>query len=724
MKRFRGFVTGIIVLILIFIHVEHSFSQDNYDINNRVYIIIVNKLTLTDIEKMPNLMDLIEDGSIGLMNVRGLNGYRGAESFLTINASNKAFANYDSSQFHNVNDEIRALYENRVGPMDGDYEIANIQMGRIYNQNEDNKYSPSIGALGNLLHQEGLKTAVFGNSDTDEQLIRTAALIPMDSKGLVDYGNVDDILIEDSNFPYGIRTDYDKILDEISRVESKASLMVVDTGDLNRLNKYSSFLSLDEFKDKRDDILNLIDDFIGNLSSSLDKENSLLMVLSPNSGEEKIDGNRLSPIIIWGRDVKRGILISNTTRRMGIIANLDISPTIVNFLGIYPKNMVGNPIEYAEKEDGLTYIKSINGPINLMSKTRSKTLSTYGTLCIILILLVVALMVYRLVPNKGILQGLRISLLLIYSLPLVFILISLFKIDSLPIFIVGLILLSGLGLYILTRLKSFQLISIISYFYFILLVLDIILNGFFSKYSVLSHDPIIGARYFGIGNEMVGLFLIASTITAGWIYEKFDNKIIPMILMLGSTVLVGHPNLGANVGGTIAFLSASIYFIYELLGKRLNIKNLVITFLLIGFAIGIFAYVDIKLSNSPTHLGSTLLSINEKGIHFIRNIIDRKLLMNIRLLSISFWTRVLMVNIFIQTLMSIYYKKRVMALMESRLGKGYLSCIMGSIVGFLVNDSGLILSAISINMLTILLIYTIISDDKGLEWDVELNWKG
>ena len=113
------------------------------------------------------------------------------------------------------------------------------------------------------------------------------------------------------------------------------------------------------------------------------------------------------------------------------------------------------------------------------------------------------------------------------------------------------------------------------------------MNGFFSKYSVLSHDPIIGARYFGIGNEMVGLFLIASTITAGWIYEKFDNKIIPMILMLGSTVLVGHPNLGANVGGTIAFLSASIYFIYELLGKRLNIKNMVITFLLIGFAIGI-----------------------------------------------------------------------------------------------------------------------------------------
>ena len=44
------------------------------------------------------------------------------------------------------------------------------------------------------------------------------------------------------------------------------------------------------------------------------------------------------------------------------------------------------------------------------------------------------------------------------------------------------------------------------YFYF-LIVLDLLLKGQISRFSVLSHDPIIGARYYGIGNEMVGLFV-------------------------------------------------------------------------------------------------------------------------------------------------------------------------------------------------------------------------
>ena len=44
-----------------------------------------------------------------------------------------------------------------------------------------------------------------------------------------------------------MRTDYNKILDEISKIKSKASLIVVDTGDLNRLNSYENLLSDDIF---------------------------------------------------------------------------------------------------------------------------------------------------------------------------------------------------------------------------------------------------------------------------------------------------------------------------------------------------------------------------------------------------------------------------------------------------------------------------------------------
>ena len=63
------------------------------------------------------------------MNVRGLIGYTGGEGFATINASNKSYANNESSEFHNLNEEYRNLYENRTNFSSADYNIGNIQMG-------------------------------------------------------------------------------------------------------------------------------------------------------------------------------------------------------------------------------------------------------------------------------------------------------------------------------------------------------------------------------------------------------------------------------------------------------------------------------------------------------------------------------------------------------------------------------------------------------------------
>ncbi len=56
------------------------------------------------------------------------------------------------------------------------------------------------------------------------------------------------------------------------------------------------------------------------------------MILSPNSGEERIDGSKLSPIILWGgKGIEKGIITSSTTNRKGIVSNLDIAPTITSF---------------------------------------------------------------------------------------------------------------------------------------------------------------------------------------------------------------------------------------------------------------------------------------------------------------------------------------------------------------------------------------------------------
>ena len=48
---------------------------------------------------MDNIKSLANNGSIGLMNTKGLSGYTGVESFLTINSSEKAYGNYNSIDF-------------------------------------------------------------------------------------------------------------------------------------------------------------------------------------------------------------------------------------------------------------------------------------------------------------------------------------------------------------------------------------------------------------------------------------------------------------------------------------------------------------------------------------------------------------------------------------------------------------------------------------------------
>jgi len=698
----------VIVLILVVYAQEASFGQD-VKVNKKVYMIIVNKLSLSDIEKMPNLKDLIGEGSLGLLNVRGLNGYNGAECFITINASNKAYASNISSQFYNLDGEYRETYENRVDSLIGEYQIGNIEIGRIYNQNEDNKYAPYIGALGDSLHRKGLKTAVFGNSDTDEEIVRYAPLIPMDSKGLIDFGNVDDVLIEDKDYPCGFKTDYEKILKEISEIDEKASLIVIDTGDLSRLSSYGNSLSDRAFSEKRHIILKDIDSFIGRLVGYIDYDNSLLMILSPNSPEDRIDESILSPIILWGKDVQRGTIISSTTKRAGIVTNTDIAPTIANFFDISLVKSSGNVIEYSSEDNIYEFINNINSRINLTSKVRSKTLTTYGIISVIIMLLVSAIVLLKLKIDSIMGKILEILLISIYALPLIFFVISIFNLNNMIKFILILVLFILLFISMSAKFERKRIIYILTFFYFIMIAIDIVLNGIFSKFSVLSHDPTIGARYFGIGNEMVGLFLAVTMLSIGLLWNKFRNKSLLILLTFASIILVGHPRLGANVGGLISFLSAGLYFVMEIFDKRINIRNLIIIGLSVVIIIAIFGFVDVKLNPNPTHLGRTLIQIGNGGLNIVENIIVRKLLMNIKLLGTSFWTKVLLCNVITHGILSILYNNLFHRILGTGLKKAYLSCIVGSIIGFIVNDSGLILSSIAMNMITIFYLFMVVN---------------
>lgn len=696
------FIIFIVIFTLVF-PIKNVYGEDASNKYDRVYIIVANRLSFLDLDNMKNVDRLLDQASIGLMNTRGLTAYSGAEGFITINASGKAYANQESSEFHNLSEEYKKVYENRTNYLSEDYNIGNIQLGKLENQNIANNYLPSLGALGDSIHEIGLKTAVFGNSDTDAAYIRSASLIATDSKGLVDYGNIDDILIEDNNYPYNFRTDYDKILLGINQLEKDVGLVVVDSGDLNRLNSYSNFLSDPIFMEKRKNILGDLDRFLGNLLDQIDRENSLLILLSPNRSDTRVDKSRLTPFLLWGRGINKGILTSPTTNKKGIVTNLDIGPTILDFFNRSNSDMTGSPLEIFEEDNALDYINTMNARLNLTNRIRTKTLYTYGVISMVVLGILTFLILLKFNFQGRIGEAFRLLLFILYAGPLGLIIISIFSISNLLSFLLFLLILILLVIFIARRSKREKYLSYVSFMYFLVIILDLFFNNILTRYSVLSHDPIIGARYFGIGNELTGIFLGIIVIITSLLLER-DQKLLALSLLLISPLVIGHPSLGANVGGTLALISAVFYFIVSIRGKELNLKNTFVILLLIGSFIALLGYLDIYINPNPTHLGKNIRLLREKGWIVVENIINRKLLMNIKLIGTSIWTRVLFTNILLQTLLMEFLKEDISSIIHGKMGLGISLGIFASMVGLLVNDSGIILAALATNLITIFIL--------------------
>ena len=92
------------------------------------------------------------------------------------------------------------------------------------------------------------------------------------------------------------------------------------------------------------------------------------------------------------------------------------------------------------------------------------------------------------------------------------------------------------------------------------LILDQWLGMNLIKESPLGYDVIAGARFYGMGNEYMGVLVGASCTAIAAIFQKFSSQKKPVMitaLIMGTLTLftIASPKLGANVGGQWLYLS-------------------------------------------------------------------------------------------------------------------------------------------------------------------------
>jgi hypothetical protein len=221
------------------------------------------------------------------------------------------------------------------------------------------------------------------------------------------------------------------------------------------------------------------------------------------------------------------------------------------------------------------------------------------------------------------------------------------------------------------------------------------------KTSILGYDPIAGARFYGLGNEYMGI-LIGSVLigTAAVIPPAAKSRRVFTaamgIVYLFIIYLIAAPQLGTNVGGTIAAGSAFLVVFLLNWGVRFTWRSCLAAVLTVALVTLFFIVYDAcRPSAYQSHVGRAAELIMAGGLTEVADIVARKIEMNIKLIKFTIWSRVFLASLGILALL-FYRPTGVMQGIRDRhpfLYKGLVGVVAGSIVAFVFNDSGVVAAA-------------------------------
>jgi len=687
--------------------------------------LVVDQVGLADLANpdLPHFKALIEQGALAVMNTSTGGAQTPDNTFVTIGSGSRAIGYPVASQAFNAGAELNGepvtdIYLRRtnnaaVGPEN----ILSLSVEQFKVLNEELHYTVEIGALGEALQQAGLKTAVIGNSDMPQedaifpQYIygRQAAALLMDNRGLVDYGDISNRTnLKDATAPFGIRTDEDKVLQLFRQYYPHSQVLLVNFGDTSRTAAYAAVLGDQAAKRQLKTALDRADHLLGQLLKHIDLSKDCLAVVVPTpSPSNKTQKDTLTPVIITGAGITPGLLTSGTTHRDGIVANFDLTSKVLNYFGIdQPASMVGQPmtVQSAGHQEKLQFLADLKA--NLVNNTLRRvpilsTVAYYIAAILALALIIAVLQLFKIDVSNLLKRALAYNFLAVLALPLVLLGMGIFGAPSLflsYLTLVGLLILCTVLLSLLVKHSNLETALLFICLSFLsLLFYDLFTGANFILNSPLGYDPQRGARFYGIGNELMGPVIGASTIgmAAFLDLKRFRGQLALVgLLMAGILLVMVFPGLGSKAGASISVTAAFVTLLWLSLGYRIGLKQLA----MVGAAIfAILALISIadSIGVPRTHVGRAIQDIQTGGIVSLLDIITRKLEMDFRLMRYSYWSWVLVASIFLMLLM---FKFRLDFLEHLRdktpqLLNGCYAGLFGAAVALFTNDAGIVAAA-------------------------------
>lgn len=732
-SRYQSYALLTILMVILSIHSQAQIAQ-----RSRLILIVEDGLTFDDLHlsdsTCPNLSSMAQHGSIGVMNCSVPEPKSNESAMLTIAVGHQALATPTDVQAANDWEMIR-----------GEHASANVVFKRRLtghsSANEEFAFDAtrSVKHLGFMeLTRRGLNTerlgvalqnavpsircTVVGNADSDVS-DRGAALLTVGADG-AGSGMVALRRFEPTS-PFGLADD--PIALAHYALEADADFLVIQLGDGARAEASRLKLSDRDYREARRHAVARLDLLVNLLMTGVKSQlqpTDIMLISSHPPGSDSFSPtawNHLAPIVGYGPRFPIGQFTSATTRTDGLVANVDISPTILDYYHLrIPSTMSGRPMrtilssgaQHLANVARLDYVASLNGVGQVL------IVLPYSVYCFVVMVGGVVLLHYR---QKQMLRWMPLAVVFGLNFAAATLFAPLFVPPTLLEYGLRIVFwmaaLTGVSYAIASKCKLSPPVSA-CILNVVLIAADAITGQHLLKDALLSNFPLAGFRYYGIANEYLGL-LIAYSLFAGfgWLDDrritsriKFSNwkelsesiqargistlsaaQLITLFNWAALTLITGLPWFGANAGSlvvmTVGFGCGSL----AILGRRLTYSW---TAMLVGFGLMLtFAVsaLDLIVSGAQrSHSGEALHAASTRGAGYLLEIAARKAAMNLNLL-VSPWT-MFSISLLVVILLcaDLFAEERVDKLLEKRIwqNRGMTAILASCVTAFIFKDSG------------------------------------
>lgn len=691
-------------------------------------VVALPGVTWSDVERVqpPHILAAAEEGAVGSIAVRTVSSRTTyASGFATIGAGTRLDGSRTSgAEIGGPPGEETAFSQN----------VTASGLEEIRELAEEAGYNARPGALAETLDREldDFYPFAIGNSDPGLDppaplgYGRWSLLAAMDADGVVEFAATAPLMLEEvDGYPFGVRTSPETASQAISSALSASGcrLVVVDPGDLTRADELATTqgAALPEWHDRA---LLAADALVGAARASL-SEDDLLLIVSPTSpgwDEE----THLGVAIATGRGFTAGsTLTSGSTRAPDLVTLPDVAPTVLEYFGVAsPPEVLGRGFvaEPTDHDDRIAAMVDLNDE-SVYSHGIQADLTTGYVLYQLLVLALVVILLRRergrpgyLAEHPFVRRCLEWGALSMVAFPLAAYLSSPLPAHELKLWVVPvLIAVDLLAVAIVSWLVAEPLdrLMVLALATVAVMVIDLVLGGRLLFNALFGNDPIVAGRFAGLGNIAFAILGGSTIVAAALLVHRWSDRawIIPAVVLLFAITVIadGAPQLGSDVGGVLALVPAMAVTLLLLTGRRPSLRMVAVS--VVGGIVVLAVFLAIDLArpfDEQTHLGRFYTDVRDRGATVFIDTIERKGRANLRVFTSTIWTFLVppALGVIVYLLRRPHGSWGRLAAEYPKLRAGLIGALVLGVLGFAVNDSGIVVPAMILSFLVPLALLT------------------